>query len=195
MNLLDIVVALVLGVFAFKGFQQGFTKIIVNLLTFFGGIVLALKYFSVLQSYLLIWIHINPLYLAIISFVAVWAIVFFLAYLLQMMLDSVMHIPLIKPLDRIAGAAAGAIKGALILPIFLIPVLFISPSVLKGALVLKPVEWVLHIIMEQVTSKSDLNVLHKEKSIEHAQKTKKTKHKRFSKIQKISEDAIPEHLR
>jgi membrane protein required for colicin V production len=161
MNILDIAVLLVLGVFGYRGYQQGFTKMIINILTFFGGILLALKYFSAIQDKLAKVIHLSPIYLTVISFVLIWLAVWGAAWMLGQFLDNVMQIPLLRPIDRLAGATIGILKGALIIPVFLVPVLFLNPALLDSAKVIKPIAFVLQKITAKLIENHRVNLFKK----------------------------------
>ena len=163
MNILDIAVLVVLGVFGYRGYTQGFTKMIINIIAFFGGILLALKYFSVIQDKLGKVIHLAPLYLTVISFISIWVVVWLAAWLLGQCLDNVMQIPLLRPIDRLAGALIGILKGSLIIPVFLVPVLFLNPSLLDTAKVIKPIAFVIQKITSKLVENHHLDLLSKPK--------------------------------
>lgn len=113
MNLLDGVLAVILGYCLVRGIFRGLIKEVSAIIGVLGGYYAAYTYYPSMARFLAQWIS-NPGYLNIISFIAIFLIVFWIVSIIGVVLKYLMNIAFLGWADRISGAAFGALKAALI---------------------------------------------------------------------------------
>jgi membrane protein required for colicin V production len=113
MNLLDGVLAVILGYCLVRGIFRGLIKEVSAIIGVMGGYYAAYTYYPSMAHLLTRWIS-NPGYLNIISFLSIFLIVFWIVSIAGVVLRYLMNIASLGWADRISGAAFGALKAVLI---------------------------------------------------------------------------------
>lgn len=128
MNALDIAVIVILAFFILKGLFRGFIKEVLSIL----GLVLA--FFAATQYYDRLALELtpylgNPSWRNVTSFVLVFFGVYLAVGLIGLVLDRLVTLTLAKPLNMLAGALVGLVKGAFLSTlIFFVVAAFVSAS-------------------------------------------------------------------
>jgi membrane protein required for colicin V production len=119
MNWLDIVLAIPLLWFTFKGFKNGFIIELASLAALILGIFVALHFSFYAEDYLRENFEIADNYLYIISFAITFVIVAVLVFLVGKIIHKLITIIALGFLNRLAGGIFGFLKTALILSVIL----------------------------------------------------------------------------
>ena len=119
MNILDIILAIVLLLFAYKGFSQGFIIGLATLVGLVAGIWAAVHFADYAEYVLRDMIHLQTSHLALASFIFTFLAVLILVFLLGKLLTGIINLMALGLLNRFAGALFGIAKGCLILSAFL----------------------------------------------------------------------------
>ncbi len=132
MDSIDLVILAVLAFFIFKGLRKGFFREILGLLGWVGGIIIAIQGFTpfsrVVEHFLP---HLPRVIIPIISFVSLFLIIYLISRFLASGLSELSRTLHLGWLNRLLGAAASGLKGALILSLLF---LFLSILPIKGQL-------------------------------------------------------------
>ncbi len=120
MNALDVVVLLVLALFAFRGFKNGFIKEVLGLVGIIAACFIAFHYMGSLSEFLANHISVNPKYIPYFS-----AIVLFLGTLIVVELIIVFLTKLLQAValglpNRILGLVLSVIKAGVIISVILL---------------------------------------------------------------------------
>jgi membrane protein required for colicin V production len=125
-NYLDILLAVLLLLFAWSGFRKGLVIEIATLAALILGLFLA-YYFSVFVSEKLKeFFSISDQYLEIISFIVVFIGVILFVMLVGKLFEKLIDVLMLGFLNKLAGAIFGIFKGALFISIFIFIVGFVS---------------------------------------------------------------------
>lgn len=128
MNILDIIIILILGVFIIKGLLRGFIKEVIAFIGLPIAFFLAVSYSSTAALYLEELIP-NSTYRSGVSFIVIFLAAYFLIALSGLLLDKFMTMMMAKPLNTALGAAVGFIKAAFLGSIlFLLIAAFAPPD-------------------------------------------------------------------
>lgn len=119
MNFIDILIILVLLLFAVKGFLKGLVREICSLLGLIMGSWAAFKYYPFLGSALRPYIHLPQTVATIVSFVLIFLAVGILFFLLGHLLTAIFKVAMLGGINRIGGVAFGLLQGGLVLCILL----------------------------------------------------------------------------
>lgn len=119
MNWLDIVLAIPLLWFTYKGLKNGFIIELASLASLILGIYVALYFSFYTEDYLLRNFDINDRYISILSFGITFIIVAIVVYLIGKLIHRLVNIIALGLLNRLAGGIFGFLKAALILSVLL----------------------------------------------------------------------------
>jgi membrane protein required for colicin V production len=119
MNLVDILVWVVLLIFAVKGFMKGLIREICSLLGLVVGSLTALVYYRPLVELLRGHIHLPHTVLAILSSGLILLTVGLLFFFLGHLLTTIFKVMLLGGINRLGGALLGILQGTVILCVVL----------------------------------------------------------------------------
>lgn len=110
MNRIDVVLAVLLGLFALRGLFRGFARELFALLGLIGGVALAVGMYAEVAEMLppAVPRDLRPF----VAFVVLFGAVVLAARLLGALVHYLLGIVWLSPADRVAGALFGAAKGA-----------------------------------------------------------------------------------
>jgi membrane protein required for colicin V production len=114
MNYLDIIIILLLGVFAFFGLRKGLIIEAATLLGFFVGLYGAFHFSDFTANLLVQHVEMDPKYLNVISFAVTFVVLSILVYLLGRLVSRLVKAVHLGFLDKIGGVAFGIAKGVLL---------------------------------------------------------------------------------
>ncbi len=119
MNWLDIVLAIPLLWFMYKGFRNGLIIELASLAALVLGIFIALHFSFYAKEFLIDNFEIADNYLNIIAFAITFIIVAVLVYLVGKIIHKLVSIVALGFLNRLAGGVFGLLKAALVLSVIL----------------------------------------------------------------------------
>ena len=132
MNWLDIVLAIPLLWFLYRGFRNGLIIELASLAALILGIYAALHFSFYVQEYLEKNFEIAQNYLYIISFAITFLIVAIIVFLAGKLIHKVVSIVALGFLNRLAGGIFGLLKAALVLSVILYFINGFSPHLIKS---------------------------------------------------------------
>ena len=141
MNYLDIIIAIVLFVFGWRGLRKGLILEVVALLAFGGGIYGAMRFSDFTAAHLQDFMEIKPQYLNTVAFVLTFIILVVVVNLIGRLVKRIIKSLNLGFFDRLGGFLFGALKGVLLCSTFV--------------LVLNNLQW-MGFIKEEVRQKSYL---------------------------------------
>ena len=127
MNILDILIAIIVGFCLVRGIFRGIIKELTSIVGVFAGFFVAYHYYPVVAHFMSRFIA-NESYLNIVSFFLAFAIVFFAVGFVGVVLKHVFKAAALGWADRILGAAFGLVKAILIVSVFLVPLTTFLPQ-------------------------------------------------------------------
>lgn len=146
MNFIDAILIIPLLWAAYKGFKKGLIIEIFSLLALFAGIYGGIHFSDLVADWLKDAVNIKEKYLPAVSFALTFIGVVVLVFYLGKMLEKVITMAAMKPLNKIAGAGFSLLKYGLILSIilgFLLPICknldILDQSSIEGSVLLEPV--------------------------------------------------------
>lgn len=142
MNLLDYVLIAILGYCLVRGVFRGLIKELSSIVGVLGGFYAAYSYYPQLAIPMARWIT-NPAWLNIVSFLAIFGLVFITVSFAGVVIKYLMNIAFLGWTDRICGALFGSAKGLLIVTVILLVLTTFLP---KNTAVIKQ-SWVAHHMM------------------------------------------------
>jgi membrane protein required for colicin V production len=121
-NWVDLIVLIVLALFALRGFFRGFFREIFSVAGLVAGFMLAVAYEQAASAVIASYWQMSPLVLKGIAFVAIFFSVYFLLSLLGWLLHRSEKLLFLKTLNRAGGIAIGVGKGVAVaaLAVFLL---------------------------------------------------------------------------
>ena len=119
MNMLDIVIAVILGFCLIRGIFRGLIKELSSIIGVLGGFYGAYTYYPQVARLLARWIT-DTAYLNILSFLAIFCGVLILVGLIGMVVKYLLRIASLGWTDRIGGAGFGVLKAVLIASVLLV---------------------------------------------------------------------------
>jgi len=126
LNYLDILLAVLLILFAWSGYKKGLIIEIATLAALVLGIYFAWFFSGFVAEKLTDYFTIKDKYLGIISFIVTFLGVILLVMLLGKLLEKIIDVLLLGFLNKLAGAIFGILKGALFISIFIFIVAYVS---------------------------------------------------------------------
>jgi membrane protein required for colicin V production len=157
MNWLDIVLAIPLLWFTYKGFKNGFVIELASLAALVLGIFIALHFSFYAEDYLKDNFEIGEKYLYIISFAITFIIVAVVVFIIGKIVHKLINIIALGFLNRLAGGTFGLIKCAIVLSVILYFLngfdhdsSLIKPEIKKGSYLYEPVESIVPIIIPRL---------------------------------------------
>ena len=120
MNYLDIIIAIILLVFGFKGLRKGLIIEVVTLLAFGAGIYGAMHFSDFTAEHLQDFMEINPKYLNTIAFVLTFIILVVLVNLIGRLVSRVIKSLNLGFFDKLGGFLFGILKGVLLCSTFVL---------------------------------------------------------------------------
>ena len=122
MNYLDIVIAIVLFLFGFKGFRKGLIFEVVTLLAFGLGIYGAMHFSDFTADHLQEVMNIDPKYLNTVAFVLTFVLLVIAVNIIGRMVKKMVQAMNLGFFDRLGGFVVGVAKGVLLCSAFLLVV-------------------------------------------------------------------------
>lgn len=118
MNYLDIIIAIILFLFGFKGFRKGLIIEVVTLFAFALGIYGAMHFSDFTAEHLQDVMEINPKYLNTIAFVLTFIILVIVVNLIGKAVTNMIKAMNLGFFNKLGGAVFGVAKGVLLCSIF-----------------------------------------------------------------------------
>ena len=118
MNYLDIIIAIILFLFGFKGFRKGLIIEVVTLLAFAIGIYGAMHFSEFTASHLQEFVEVNPKHLDTIAFVLTFILLVILVNLIGRAVTNLIKAMNLSFFNKLGGAIFGVAKGVLLCSIF-----------------------------------------------------------------------------
>ncbi|HMF49708.1 MAG TPA: CvpA family protein [Candidatus Saccharimonadales bacterium] len=125
MNWVDLIVLIVLVLFALRGFLRGFFREIFSLAGLIAGFMLAAAYERSASAFIASYWQMSPLVLQGVAFVAIFFSVYFLLSLIGWLLHRSEKLLFLKTVNRAGGIAIGMGKGVAVAAL---AVFFLSSS-------------------------------------------------------------------
>lgn len=125
-NYLDILLAVLLLLFAWSGFRKGLVIEIATLAALVLGLFLAYYFSGFVSEKLKDFFSISDQYLEIISFIVVFIGVIIFVMLVGKLFEKLIDVLMLGFLNKLAGAIFGIFKGALFISIFIFIVGYVS---------------------------------------------------------------------
>ena len=120
MNYLDIIIAIILFLFGFKGFRKGLIIEVVTLLAFGVGIYGAMHFSDFTAEHLQDFMEINPKYLNTIAFVLTFVLLVIVVNLIGKAVTELVKAMELGFVNKVFGFVFGVAKGVLLCSILLL---------------------------------------------------------------------------
>ena len=142
MNRIDVVLAVLLALFALRGFQRGFSREIFALIGLVGGVAVAGALYA--DAALQLPPEVPDIARPAVAFLCLFLGVALAAKLIGMLVHRVLGVVLLSPLDRLGGIVFGIAKGAAIVTLGVIVVRALTPAnalerAAAGSVLLQPI--------------------------------------------------------
>ena len=125
MNRIDVVLAVVLALFALRGFQRGFSREIFALIGLVGGVAVAAATFA--DAVPMLPPEVPEIARPAIAFAGIFLAVALAAKLVGLLVHRLLGLVMLSPLDRVAGIVFGAAKGVALLAMGVYVVRAVTP--------------------------------------------------------------------
>ena len=119
MNYLDIIIAIILFLFGFKGFRKGLVIEVVTLLAFAVGIYGAMHFSDFTAAHLEEFMEINPKYLNTVAFVLTFILLVIGVNLLGKWVTNLIKAMNLNFWNKLGGGVFGVLKGVLLCSVLL----------------------------------------------------------------------------
>lgn len=119
MNYLDIIIAIILFIFGWKGLRKGLIIEVVTLLAFGVGIYGAMHFSDFTAAHMQDFLEINPNYINTIAFVLTFIVLVVLVNLIGRLISKVIKSLNLGFFDKLGGFLFGIIKGVLLCSVLL----------------------------------------------------------------------------
>ena len=114
MNYLDIIIAIILFLFGFKGLRKGLIIEVVTLLAFGVGIYGAMHFSDFTAKHLVDFVEVNPKYLDTIAFILTFVLLVIAVNLIGRVVSNAVKAMNLGFFDRLGGFVFGVAKGVLL---------------------------------------------------------------------------------
>jgi len=125
-NRIDLILAVVLALFALRGFWRGFSREFFGFIGLIGGLAVAAATYAVVAT------HLPEAFPERTRPIIAFALVFFAVDLAANIIGAILHrvlgLVFLSPVNRLAGGVFGAIKGSALVAIALLLILAYAPS-------------------------------------------------------------------
>ena len=142
MHLIDILLAIPLLLFIYKGWKKGLVREVATLVGLLAGIWACVH----LSQQVAVWLNLDSENAILIAFIVTFVAVLVLTYLLGRCMEGLLKAAKLSLLNRLAGALLGAVKALCILAVLLNYVVMfdkqevvIKPEAKENSLLYKPV--------------------------------------------------------
>lgn len=125
MSRIDVVLAVVLALFALRGFWRGFAREIFALIGLVGGVAVAGAYYP--DAALMLPPEVPDIARPAVAFLGIFVVVALAAKLAGLLVQRLFGLVMLSPLDRLGGVVFGAAKGAALVTLGVIVVRAITP--------------------------------------------------------------------
>lgn len=125
MSRIDVVLVIVVGLFAIRGFWRGFTREIFALIGLVGGVAVAGAYYP--DAAVMLPPEVPEIARPAIGFLGVFVAVALAAKLVGLVVQRILGFVLLSPLDRLGGILFGAAKGLALIALGVIVVRAVTP--------------------------------------------------------------------
>lgn len=119
MSFFNLILLLILLGFVWFGFWNGLIRTLGGIIGVFVAIFAASRWYDILSLKILPFLDNNLTLARLLSFIIVFIIVQFIIIFILKIIDKIFHFPILKFLNRLAGAAFGLIEGGLIIGLIL----------------------------------------------------------------------------
>jgi len=114
--IIDLAIILILSIFIYRGYKNGFITELKNILSTTVGLVVAIRYMSDLAILIYGMVDISPVVITILCFILIFTTVTLsLSFVLKKFLKAIKFSIVLGSLDRLLGIAFGLAKGAIII--------------------------------------------------------------------------------
>ena len=120
MNYLDIIIAVVLFIFGWRGLRKGLIREVVALLAFGAGIYGAMHFSDFTAAHLRDFLDIKPQYLNTVAFVLTFIVLVVLVNLIGRLVSKAVKSLNLGFFDRLGGLVFGVLKGVLLCSTFVL---------------------------------------------------------------------------
>lgn len=125
MSRIDVVLAVVVGLFAIRGFWRGFAREIFALIGLVGGVAVAGTYYF--DAAVMLPPEVPEIARPTIGFLGIFVAVLLAAKIVGLLVQRLLGLVLLSPLDRIGGVLFGAAKGVAVIALGVIVVRAVTP--------------------------------------------------------------------
>lgn len=120
MNYLDIIIAVILFLFGFKGLRKGLIIEVVTLLAFGVGIYGAMHFSDFTAKHLVDFVEVNPKYLDTIAFILTFVLLVIAVNLIGRVVSNAVKAMNLGFFDRLGGFVFGVAKGVLLFSVLVL---------------------------------------------------------------------------
>jgi len=124
-NRIDVVLAVILALFALRGFQRGFSREIFALVGLVGGVAIARATFG--DAVAMLPSDVPEIARPTVAFAGIFLAVMLAAKVTGMLVHRGLGLVLLSPLDRAAGILLGAVKGAAVVAMGVFVIRAVTP--------------------------------------------------------------------
>lgn len=122
-SILDIILVLLLVVFAWKGYKQGLIEALASLFSIMIGLYVAARFYSIGATWLMHWTGWGQTFSRVLVFIAIFIVinrlVSYLFYLADRFLQLIFRLPFIRLLNHLLGAFLAILEGVIILTVLI----------------------------------------------------------------------------
>lgn len=120
MNHVDFILAIPLAIGAIRGFSRGFILEAASLIGLVAGVFVAALFADITGKVILEMMDWNPMAVKILAFVISFVLVIVAVHIVARFIEKIFKVTGLNIFNRVAGVAAGALKIAFVLSVFLI---------------------------------------------------------------------------